>query len=277
MNTGLRPATASFGLVALLLAGGVNAASPAATVMPVSVQPLTTTSPATATAQGGSAQVSTVRGVVRARNVAVLSSRLSALITKMPFQEGQSFRKGDLLVSFDCERQRAELQASMAAHRAHKKTHEVQRELEAHNAIGRMEVEVTRSQVDKAAAEVLALEAGLRECQVHAPYAGRVVESVAQVHEIAGQGQPLMRIQGLDDLELQLIVPSPWMSWLRGGTSFTFRIDETGESVTASVLRVGAAVDPVSQTVKIMAKLPAGRATVLPGMSGTADFKRAGL
>jgi hypothetical protein len=86
-----------------------------------------------------------------------------------------------------------------------------------------------------------------------------------------------MRIQGLDDMELQLIVPSLWMSWLRGGTNFTFKIDETGESVTASVLRVGAAVDPVSQTVKIMAKLPAGRATVLPGMSGTADFKRSGL
>ena len=67
------------------------------------------------------------------------------------------------------------------------------------------------------------------------------------------------------------------MSWLRSGTNFTFRIDETGESVTASVLRVGAAVDPVSQTVKIMARLPEGRATVLPGMSGTADFKRTGL
>ena len=280
MTTALRLAAGSFGLAALLLTGAVQAAPPAtAAVMPVAVQPLAAApaAPATVATPGSTAQGSTVRGVVRAGNVAVLSSRLSALITKMPFREGQSFRKGDLLVSFDCERQRAELQASMAAHRAHKKTHEVQQELVTHHAIGRMEVEVTRSQMDKAAAEVLALEAGLRECQVYAPYAGRVVESVAQVHEVAGQGQPLLRIQGLDDLELQLIVPSPWMSWLRGGTSFTFKIDETGESVTASVLRVGAAVDPVSQTVKIMAKLPAGRATVLPGMSGTADFKRTGL
>jgi len=45
----------------------------------------------------------------------------------------------------------------------------------------------------------------------------------------------------------------------------------------AAVLRVGAAVDPVSQTVKVTAKLPGGRAQVLPGMSGTADFKRPSL
>ncbi|WP_293996170.1 efflux RND transporter periplasmic adaptor subunit [Sphaerotilus sp.] len=215
-----------------------------------------------------------VRGVVRARQVAVLSSRLSAQITQMPFREGQSFRKGELLVAFDCERQRAQSKAAAAALRAHQKTFEVQRELLQSSAIGKMEVDVTQAQMEKAAAEVQALEVELRECQVFAPYAGRVVEAVAQAHETAGQGQPLLRIQGADDLELQLIVPSAWMSWLRSGTQFTFRIDETGESVTAAVLRVGASVDPVSQTVKIVAKLPTGRASVLPGMSGTAEFKR---
>lgn len=263
----------AIGLMTMLLAGTLQAAPPTA-VMPASTRPLPASGPtATQPPLPGEA----VRGVVRARNTAVLSSRLSALITRMPFQAGQNFRKGDLLVAFDCERQRAEARAAVAAHRAHQKTYEVQRELEAHNAIGKMEVDVTRSQVDKAAADVAALEAGLRECNVYAPYAGRVVETVAQEHETAGQGQPLLRIQGADDLELQLIVPSMWMSWLRSGTSFTFKIDETGESVSAAVLRVGAAVDPVSQTVKVTAKLPGGRAQVLPGMSGTADFKRSSL
>lgn len=257
-------------LLALSLQATALQATPAAPATPApsaapSAVPATQAAPA-----GGEA----VRGVVRARSTAVLSSRLSAQITRMPLQAGQSFRKGDLLVAFDCERQRAEARAAVAAHRAHQKTYEVQRELETHNAIGRMEVEVTRSQMDKAAADVAALEAGLRECTVVAPYAGRVVETVAQEHEVAGQGQPLLRIQGAEELELQLIVPSAWMSWLRSGTSFTFRIDETGESLPAAVLRTGAAVDPVSQTVKITARLPAGRTNVLPGMSGTADFKR---
>lgn len=242
-------------------------------MVPVVATPAMTAQPAVAAAPAGQA----VRGVVRARQVAVLSSRLAARIVQMPLQEGQSFRKGDLLVAFDCERPRAEARAARSALQAHRKTWEVQRELQAHNAIGRMDVEVTRAQMDKAEAEAMALETGLRECEIRAPYAGRVVESLAQAHETTTQGQPLLRVQGQQDLELQLIVPSAWMSWLRSGTNFTFRIDETGESVTASVLRVGAAVDPVSQTVKIMARLPDGRATVLPGMSGTADFKRTGL
>jgi membrane fusion protein, multidrug efflux system len=258
-------------LACLLLGGPAVAAAPvASTVAAVSA----VAAPVVVAAPTPAAAGDAVRGVVRARHVAVLSSRLSALITRLPFQEGQAFRKGDLLVAFDCERQQAESRAAAAAHRAHQKTFEVQSELLSHQAIGRMEVEVTRSQMDKAAADVAALAAVLRECQVHAPYAGRVVEALAQAHEVAGQGQPLLRIQGLDDLEVQLIVPSLWMSWLRPGTGFSFRIDETGESVSAAVTRVGAAVDPVSQTVKLMARLPGGRVQVLPGMSGTAEFKR---
>lgn len=262
-------------VVLLSLGGAARAGQPTGGVMipVVATSPATTPPAAAMVAQSGQG----VRGVVRARQVAVLSSRLAARIVQMPLQEGQSFRKGDLLVAFDCERPRAEARAARSALQAHRKTWEVQRELQAHNAIGRMDVEVTRAQMDKAEAEAMALEVGLRECEIRAPYAGRVVESLAQAHETTTQGQPLLRVQGQQDLELQLIVPSAWMSWLRSGTNFTFRIDETGESVTASVLRVGAAVDPVSQTVKIMARLPEGRATVLPGMSGTADFKRTGL
>ncbi|MFM2053748.1 MAG: hypothetical protein RL456_1785 [Pseudomonadota bacterium] len=270
-------APAPQGPARVALPGAVPAPAQAAQVAPV-VPVSARTAPGAA---GPGAQAATagqpVRGVVRARNVAVLSSRMAARITQMPFQEGQSFRKGDLLVGFDCERQRAESKAAWSAHRAHQKTFEVQRELETHHAIGKMEVDVTRSQMDKAAAEATAIDAGLRDCNVYAPYAGRVVEAIAQAHETPPVGQPLMRIQGADDLELQLIVPSAWMSWLRGGTQFQFRVDETGETVTAAVTRVGAAVDPVSQTVKIMAKLPAGRNPVLPGMSGTADFRRPGL
>jgi RND family efflux transporter MFP subunit len=266
----------ALGALLVLLSPGpaARAGQPAGgTMIPAVATSPATTPPAAAVAQAGQG----VRGVVRARQVAVLSSRLAARIVQMPLQEGQGFRKGDLLVAFDCERPRAEARAARSALQAHRKTWEVQRELQAHNAIGRMDVEVTRAQMDKAEAEAMALEAGLRDCEIRAPYAGRVVESLAQAHETTTQGQPLLRVQGQQDLELQLIVPSAWMSWLRSGTNFTFRIDETGESVTASVLRVGAAVDPVSQTVKIMARLPEGRATVLPGMSGTADFKRPGL
>jgi multidrug efflux pump subunit AcrA (membrane-fusion protein) len=43
--------------------------------------------------------------------------------------------------------------------------------------------------------------------------------------------------------------------------------------VDATVTRTSPAVDPISQTIKIIAVFSNDQGTVLPGMSGTADFK----
>ena len=63
-----------------------------------------------------------------------------------------------------------------------------------------------------------------------------------------------------------------WLGWLVPGSPFRFRIDETGRSYEAKVTRLGAAVDPVSQTVRGVGQFAGGREAVLPGMSGSAEF-----
>jgi len=73
-------------------------------------------------------------------------------------------------------------------------------------------------------------------------------------------------------LELSIIVPSKWMRWIDIGQRFNFAVDETGESFTAKIIRRGAAVDPVSQTIDITAK-PLGDIKALTGMSGIARFE----
>jgi membrane fusion protein, multidrug efflux system len=71
---------------------------------------------------------------------------------------------------------------------------------------------------------------------------------------------------------VDIIVPSNWVRWLKPGTPFSFRVDEVRRDVPAAVVRVGAAVDAVSQTIKIAAKLLQSSDGILPGMSGSASF-----
>ena len=47
------------------------------------------------------------------------------------------------------------------------------------------------------------------------------------------------------------------------------RIDETGQSYPAKVLRIGAKVDPVSQSVKLAAAINGKFPELIAGMSGT--------
>ena len=214
-------------------------------------------------------------GVVKSGQEAVIASRMTALITAMPLEAGQSFARGQTLASFDCSQMKAQLTAAQAAASAYRKTYDTNVELDQYKAIGTNEVAVSKANLGKANAEAQAIAAGTGQCSIAAPFAGTVVERIAHPHDVAAPGAPLMKIQGSGDLAVELIVPSNWLTWLKPGTPFSFGIDETGGRVSGSIVRLGAAVDPVSKTMRVTGKINV-TGTVLPGMSGTAHFQQGG-
>jgi hypothetical protein len=78
----------------------------------------------------------------------------------------------------------------------------------------------------------------------------------------------------LDDtsLEIELVVPSSALAWLRRKAPFTFVVDETQHGYPAMVKEIGANVDPASQTIKIVGVFNRLPADILAGMSGSAQF-----
>lgn len=215
-----------------------------------------------------------VRGVVRALDQASLSTDLQARVATIGFREGENFKKGELLIAFDCERYRAEAQSAEAVARETRLTLDSNQQLEKFRAVGKHDVEISRARVDKAEAEARSLTARLQFCEVYAPYDGRVTELMINRFEQPQSGKPFLVIVGQSRLELEIIVPSHWLSWLKPGATMSFQIDETKRSYDAQVVRIGAAVDPVSQMVKIYATFNATPEDVLPGMSGGAHFLR---
>jgi RND family efflux transporter MFP subunit len=216
------------------------------------------------------------RGVVQALTEATVAVDYTARIRKLPFKEGQAFRTGDVLIVFDCRKYHAEVQAAKAQTRAHELKVTTNRKLLEKGAIGASEVRISEAELEKARADVMALQARTGSCDFKAPFNGRLVERIAAEHEIPGANQPLIRIVDTSRFEVEAIIPSKWMSWVKTGTTFTFLVDETGETLGAKVVRMGATVDPVSQTIKAYGVLTNSGSTVLPGMSGTATFRLSG-
>jgi membrane fusion protein, multidrug efflux system len=218
-----------------------------------------------------------IRGVIKAKQESTIASKMTARIVNMPFGKGQSFRKGALLASFDCSVINAQLRAARAATSAYQKTYETNVELDQYEAVGKNEVAVSKANVGKASAEANAVRAQLSDCAVYAPFAGSVVEQIAHRGEVAASGQPLLKIQSGGDLEVELIVPSKWLTWLRPGATFSFLIDETGAKITGAITSLGAAVDPVSKTIRVTGSVGVVESLILPGMSGTAKFDNPGV
>lgn len=226
----------------------------------------------TSAAQEVSSVGPSTRGIVKAVHEATLSSDLGYRITEMPFREGQAFRKGDTLVAFDCDALNAELKSAEARLSAEQVTAQNNAKLQQYNAIGRYEVNLARAKVDQAAADVEVIRVRTDQCAIKAPFDGRVSTRSANVAELTDRTRPIMQIVSDRDLEIEMLLPADWLRWLKTGETFSMRVEESAVSITAQVSQIAPAVDPVSQTVKVIGRFTGDRSAVLPGMSGPVRF-----
>jgi RND family efflux transporter MFP subunit len=223
------------------------------------------------TAGSNATTSSEARGVLRARDQAVLASELSGRIVELPFSEGESFKKGDTLARFDCSAYQAQLNAAQAANRGAGEELSHNKQLAALNSVGRFEVARAQAKVSETQAQSQVYQVQVKRCSVLAPFDGQVVERKVKRYESVAAGAPLLDVVDNRTLEIHLLVPSRWMARLKPGQTFSFVPDETGQALDATVKRLGARIDEGSQTLLLVATLPNANG-LLAGMSGTARF-----
>ena len=209
-----------------------------------------------------------IRAQLMPRRYTTIAAEIGAKISSLPVPEGGAFRAGQMLVQFDCSIQKAQLDKAQAELEGAEQTLQSNLRLEQLNSVGQLELDLSKSATNKAKAEVGANKAVLAKCQVGAPFAGRVAEQKVREQQYVQPGQALLDI--LDDsvLELEFLVPSVWLRWLKVGGAFEVQIDETRKTYPARFTRVRARVAPVSQSVKVAAAIHGKFPELMAGMSG---------
>ena len=210
-----------------------------------------------------------IRAQLSPRRYTTLAAEFGAKVNRLPVAEGATFRAGQLLVAFDCSIQQAQLQKVQAELEAAEKTLDANIKLEKLESVGQLELDLARAAVQRAKAEVNISNALVGKCNITAPYSGRLAEQKVREQQFVQAGQPLLDI--IDDgvLELEFIVPSRWLAWIKKGSKLEVQIDETGKTYPARFTRIGARVDPVSQSVKVAAAISGRYPELIAGMSGT--------
>ncbi|MBL4615459.1 MAG: efflux RND transporter periplasmic adaptor subunit [Magnetovibrio sp.] len=123
-------------------------------------------------------------------------------------------------------------------------------------------------------AELRSAQADVEKCVVHAPFDGTVVEKYVQAYQFVRMGEPLLRLVNSTDLEVEAIVSSQWLKWLKPGTVFSMTVEEVSQTVLGRVDRVVDEVDPISRTVRMIGVLDKTFIKMLPGMSGVLKFEQ---
>ena len=212
------------------------------------------------------------RALVVASQEAILSSELAARIENIAVKEMQRFNKGDLLIQFDCslyEAQKDVVSANSNSALIKLKSDEQMLQM---RSIGKYELELSISEYEKAKSELRIAELNVERCQIKAPFDGAVEEVIVNTYETIQPQVELMKIIQTDILELEMVVSSEWVSWLKIGHPIKVYIDEIQKEFNASISGIGANVDAVSQTIQLKGTITDTSPALLPGMSGRFVF-----
>lgn len=213
---------------------------------------------------------------VRAQLIAVKNAMLSAgiagQISEVSASVGEFVEKGQTLIAFDCDSLLAQQKIYAAQKRAGDINLEVKQRLLELNNVGAQEFALTQVELDSAVAQLEVIQLQVEQCEIRAPFSGTVITRNADPFETVNAGTELIELLAQDDLEVLLVAPSNWLSWLTVGEGFSLAVEETGKRYAGSVIRLGGQVDPVSQTVLVWGKLDNAAVELLPGMSGNIAF-----
>ncbi|ROM61948.1 hypothetical protein BK653_30325 [Pseudomonas brassicacearum] len=214
-----------------------------------------------------------VRVLLVADQETTLASQLVGRVRAVNASLGSAFRKGDVLVSFDCDEQAARLKMAQADLSSAKESHDAKLRLQGLQSAGEVEVSLAASAAEKASAQVAQYRAQQQQCTVLAPFDGRVVKVQVKAFQGVNLGQPLLDIISNGPLKMRVNVPSKWLAWLKPKQTFQVDLGETGKRYPARIKAINAQVDAVSQTIELEGVIEGQPTDLLAGMSGTALFE----
>jgi len=208
------------------------------------------------------------RAVVVTRDRAVLSAEIPGRIVSLPAGVGAPFKKGDLLVEFDCNFYHVNRDKISQEVEAAKKKYENSEKLSKLASNGKLTVELALIDWRKAETELQGAQLMAERCKIRAPFDGGVVRILPQVYENISVGQPLVEVAGRGRIEVEAVVPSSWALRQRENEYIRFQVEDLNLDVPIRVIGVAPVIDPVSQLVAVRAQFRTVDPNIVPGMTG---------
>lgn len=211
-----------------------------------------------------------VAGELRAEHEATVRAELGGAMLQVEVQEGQTVARGTLLGRIDARtlddaRQSAALAVRSAEAQLAVATREAQRteELVAAGALAARDVDVARSNVTAAEAQVADARARLASAQtqlgdavIRSPIAGVVARRAVNAGDVVSPGTELFTVIDPSSMRLEASVPSDDLDALRPGAVVRFRVRGYAEPFEGRIERISPQADTVTRQVPIFVAIP---------------------
>jgi len=207
-------------------------------------------------------------GSLRSRQAVTLKPETAGRVARIAFADGQTVKRGALLVQLDDTLQRAELSqaaAQLSIARANLKRNE---ELLAQSFVAARVVDESRAALQVAEAQVALAEARLQRMRITAPFDGTLGLRSINLGQYVKDGDELVNLEDTSKLTVDFRLPERYQNRIAPGQTVQVQLDALpGQRYQARVLAVDPLLDANGRSIAVRAEMPAAPGQDLrPGM-----------
>ena len=210
-------------------------------------------------------------GRVRAARRSELSFKVSGPLEKLPIEEGQLVKTGDLIAQILPRDFETAISEAKARELEAEQQYQRYKELYAKRQVSKADFDRYRAARDVARARLEDAQNALKDTTLVAPFDGVIAKRYVENFEKVQEKQPIAFLQLIDQLEILIDVPELLMAQFRerGGTEVFAEFDAVaGTRYPLEVREFSTDADPATQTYQVVLVMDQPKeANILPGMT----------
>ncbi|MBC7609362.1 MAG: efflux RND transporter periplasmic adaptor subunit [Polaromonas sp.] len=206
-------------------------------------------------------------GSLRSRQAVVLRPEVSGRITQLNFTDGQRVRKGQVLVQFDDQLPRAQVQQSLAELSIAQANQKRNQELVAQNFISQRSLDESAANLQVAQAKLALSEATAARLKIIAPFDGIVGIRLVNVGDYLKDGADIVNVEDIEAIFVDFRLPERFQSKVKRGQTAMLDIDALpGRKYTAKVQAIDPLIDANGRSVGVRGCIDNRQLQLRPGM-----------
>ena len=203
----------------------------------------------------------------------VLSSEVTSQVTNITRRFGESFKKGELLISLDDSFYRANHLAAQAVVHASKIKYDATSSLYKDENVSQVEFEEAAGQYTVAQKNAVEARNKYEGCRIVAPFDGRVVEVMIHEHEMAKESQPMIKIVNDATLYAQFLLPEKMFRHIKREIKVSLYVAALDTHVEGEIRYIAAEIDPASRTFEVKVLVENKSGELRSGMNGILELE----
>jgi len=195
-------------------------------------------------------------GSLRSRRSVVLRPEVSGRVTQLQFSDGARVRKGQLLVQFDDQLPRAQVQQARAELSIAQANHQRNKELVAQGFVSQRSLDESAANLQVAQAKLALAEATAARLRIVAPFDGIAGIRNVSVGDYLKDGSDIVNIEDIDSVFVDFRLPERYQGQVRVGQVALVVLDALpGKTYQAEVRAIDPQIDANGRSVMVRASI----------------------